>query len=550
MGGGISSTQSALILKAINSNRFYYIFTVDQIQNYPYGQGLRYSKIDLELDNGLGGIVSDEKNIVLNKHCYEKLTAIYNAENNEYWIASVKIDSDEILAYNVIEAGVNHLPVVSHMSEENSSVLFYGYMKFSPDGNKMAIALWKKGTKLFDFDKNTGIFSNEINFDSFLNEHGSQSTNYGISFSPNSQLLYVSYWNIPNKISQYNVSLESEAVIKNSRIDLGGNLENENYFKALQIGPDSKIYIAEFGNYLSVLHNPNEIGEEANLELNYLNLETNFSKAGLPTFVSSFFEEQKFQFDFENVCFGNPTHFYLNEENISDVFWDFGDGNVSSNQNPIHNYVDFGEFEVILTFEKDGRKYEIRNTILVLESPFLEIKNMELEVCENEIKQLNLKDFILEKYPEFIDFELTFYNSNDNAIEKQYQIEKNQELEIGKQFFIRIENLETNCFEVLSLNIVKQKRNCDLEIPEGFSPNGDGINDLFLIKNLAVNFPNYKIQFYNRWGKLVYTDEKGKHWNGQLNRNKQRVPTGVYFYVVNFNDSKTQAIQGKLYLSR
>jgi hypothetical protein len=38
----------------------------------------------------------------------------------------------------------------------------------------------------------------------------------------------------------------------------------------------------------------------------------------------------------------------------------------------------------------------------------------------------------------------------------------------------------------------------DFNIPEGFSPNGDGINDLFVIRGI-LNYPNNTFVVYNRW---------------------------------------------------
>jgi large repetitive protein len=79
-----------------------------------------------------------------------------------------------------------------------------------------------------------------------------------------------------------------------------------------------------------------------------------------------------------------------------------------------------------------------------------------------------------------------------------------------------------------------------LNIPNAFSPNGDGINDLFYINGLW-NFPDAHITIFNRWGSRVYEkkhygDERryGPYeawWNGQTSRiGKADVPEGVYFY--------------------
>ena len=79
-------------------------------------------------------------------------------------------------------------------------------------------------------------------------------------------------------------------------------------------------------------------------------------------------------------------------------------------------------------------------------------------------------------------------------------------------------------------------------IPEGFSPNGDGVNDLFVIQGaqgLTVH-----LEVYNRWGHLVYKNDDYKNdWNGTANTgllqgDKQGLPDGTYFYVVKLSDGR------------
>ena len=96
----------------------------------------------------------------------------------------------------------------------------------------------------------------------------------------------------------------------------------------------------------------------------------------------------------------------------------------------------------------------------------------------------------------------------------------------------------------------------DVVIPDGFSPNNDGINDTFEIPNLAILFPNFKLEIYNRYGSLVYTGNINKaNWGGTttesgLNLGDKLLPTGVYFYILDFKDGTKKAIQGRVYLNR
>ncbi len=72
---------------------------------------------------------------------------------------------------------------------------------------------------------------------------------------------------------------------------------------------------------------------------------------------------------------------------------------------------------------------------------------------------------------------------------------------------------------------------CDgLKVFNGFSPNGDGQNDVFFIEGLNF-FPNTSVTVYDRWGNSVYTSKDYKNdWNGTFKGGI--VPDGTYFYLI------------------
>ncbi|MGV9004863.1 T9SS type B sorting domain-containing protein, partial [Flavobacterium sp.] len=96
----------------------------------------------------------------------------------------------------------------------------------------------------------------------------------------------------------------------------------------------------------------------------------------------------------------------------------------------------------------------------------------------------------------------------------------------------------------------------DLIIPDGFSPNNDGINDTFEIVNLPILYPNFKLEIYNRYGNLLYTGNKNTAlWDGTTTEKSLRVgnnvlPTGVYFFILYFNDDIRDPLQDRVYLNR
>jgi gliding motility-associated-like protein len=86
-----------------------------------------------------------------------------------------------------------------------------------------------------------------------------------------------------------------------------------------------------------------------------------------------------------------------------------------------------------------------------------------------------------------------------------------------------------------------------LYIPNTFSPNDDGINDLFLPKGLSVDPDNFNMAIYNRWGNIVFETSKwGEGWNGTYKNQgdpNNDVIMDVYVYRIRCKDLNGQKHQ-------
>jgi len=87
-----------------------------------------------------------------------------------------------------------------------------------------------------------------------------------------------------------------------------------------------------------------------------------------------------------------------------------------------------------------------------------------------------------------------------------------------------------NC--VINLgNIILSDNPVDcIKIPNAFTPNGDGINDTWIIENIEL-FPGARVFVYNRWGQELWVGYPGDEWDGIYN--DKIVPAGVYLYIIN-----------------
>ncbi|MDG1148676.1 MAG: gliding motility-associated C-terminal domain-containing protein [Crocinitomicaceae bacterium] len=90
----------------------------------------------------------------------------------------------------------------------------------------------------------------------------------------------------------------------------------------------------------------------------------------------------------------------------------------------------------------------------------------------------------------------------------------------------------------------------ELFIPTMFSPNGDGVNERWLIEGIE-EYPNNSIHIYDRWGQEVFQSRSystTKAWDGTV---KSGVVTeGVFFYVLELNDSKNKQYKGSITVIR
>jgi gliding motility-associated-like protein len=89
----------------------------------------------------------------------------------------------------------------------------------------------------------------------------------------------------------------------------------------------------------------------------------------------------------------------------------------------------------------------------------------------------------------------------------------------------------------------------DFKIYTGFSPNNDGVNEIFRIDGLNKKFPNNNLKIYNRWGLLVLDNNDYQNdWNGKWNG--KDLPDGTYFYFLTNRDNPKECLNGYLEIFR
>lgn len=295
--GGVSSTQSSLVVPRPGSSNIFYVFTSDEFQSYPSSKGYRYSVVDMCLDNGRGDIIPGQKNILLCDSSTEKLSACKDASGTGYWVVGHKMFSNEFHAWHLTSAGITST-VVSKSGTVHGLIAYsstwitgaaQGEMKFNPSGTKIALAIGNYDPAyldLFDFNNSTGIVSSfcHMVLDSMLNKRI-----WGCEFSPDGSKLYtgVSGGSGGRRLYQFEMNAGNGNCdsISSSRFQLFRSSDGPMY--GMQVAPNGKIYLVI--NYwdLSCINNPNLLGVAANFDTLAIAI-TGQNNYELPNFIAGY----------------------------------------------------------------------------------------------------------------------------------------------------------------------------------------------------------------------------------------------------------------------
>jgi len=204
--------------------------------------------------------------------------------------------------------------------------------------------------------------------------------------------------------------------------------------------------------------------------------------------------------DTVSIGFGSDTYMYI---------WDTG-------QNTPTIFVSSGgSYSVIVSdslgFCSDEFDF-IVTQIPILVSPIFDMP--EIELCEEGNTIL---------IPNYLGFLYTF---PDGSIDTSYSVQKPGDILVS---------FSDGCYEYEeSIQVVIEKCLCPLTIPNIFTPNGDGRNEIF-IPAYNCDTPIYNISIFNRWGQIMFeSDNIDVGWNGQVMNTQKESSDGVYFYLVTY----------------
>jgi gliding motility-associated-like protein len=499
-----SATQGAGIMQVPGVPHQYYLFTVEDEQTGDKGY-FRYSLADMTLNNGKGDVVASKKNILLGEKMSEKM--ILASVCGVHWVITHERSRPVFHAYQIGSSGVSELAVVSVTNEpapdsaaSKGRLYTFGEMKLSPDGGLIALANSVGGyeVSLFHFDPLTGM----IRYYCQLPDMGV----YSLEFSGDGQKLYVNSGT--QGINQYSLGLlpKTDAVRSSKYPVLRG------YFGDIRRAPDQKLYFVDIqGGYrIGRINNPDLPGMDCRVEpdLPGLFIPGNKRYVGLG---ASAVIPRPFLFrtslpDTVAICRGQQAVLDAGTAGATAYLWNDRSGGqrLTTHKGGMYRV----EVTVGLCKGKDS--------VLVIDNaPDLNL-GADTVVCTGS-------SFLLQPHIRQAAAFIWQDDSRDNAVQ------------ITQDGVYSVTATRNGCTETDTVNVVFKTCTDCVRIPNAFTPNGDGRNDLFR-PLLSCPAAGSTMIVLNRYGQEVFhTETAGAGWDGTFNGRALEIGSYFYLYRVTFD---------------
>lgn len=242
----------------------------------------------------------------------------------------------------------------------------------------------------------------------------------------------------------------------------------------------------------------------------------------------------KIDFTYVNdSCDGERSVIFQNLSDSSSKFvWYFGDGDSSILFNPTHLYAKDSSYTVTLwSLNKtcDTLPY-LSKQLSIYERNSFSKPRFDYVPCHPE-NQLNLQAFGDNQ----VFFEW-FFDDQLISTEPRFTYANPP----AGTHYVKLITYDSICkqsYEQTEIIDFITKGDDQAKMPNVFTPNGDGFNDLFKPStgNPASFYESFNMKIYNRWGvELFSTNDASTGWDGRFENNN--MPEGVYYYLINYTD--------------
>lgn len=223
------------------------------------------------------------------------------------------------------------------------------------------------------------------------------------------------------------------------------------------------------------------------------------------------------------------------------ITWDFGDGKQSKAIHPLHVYTEPGSYTISLEIISPigcSISKTFKDWIRIKEGPvadFYYLPEAPSEL-ENEITFVDRSAGANTWSWDFGDGSLGFVPSPVHAYADTGQF-------IVQQVVTHLNNCQDTMIRMIDIEPVVL-----YHLPNAFTPNGDGKNDLFTGKGSTSSddYKSFNLTVWSRWGNLLFeTHDPGAGWNGQHNNSGDLYPQDVYIYQLHYVDNRGKSFRKK-----
>ena len=230
---------------------------------------------------------------------------------------------------------------------------------------------------------------------------------------------------------------------------------------------------------------------------------------------------------------------FINGDVITNWEWNFGDGDQTDLKDPIHIFFNDSRIEAIYsvtltvkagngcisTLKKEKMIHVFPLPIANFESPAsISILNPVAHFTNSSIGATHWNWNFGDSLCSPSDNRSTQYNTNHVYSQ------------IGRYWINLKVNNNAGCTDS-TMRYIDVDPQFVIYIPNAFTPNDDGKNDVFIAKGEYIN--EFEMRIFDRWGNMIYfADSIDKPWNGKVNNSGELVQQDVYVYQINIKDNK------------
>ncbi len=223
-----------------------------------------------------------------------------------------------------------------------------------------------------------------------------------------------------------------------------------------------------------------------------------------------------------NASFTNAT------QNATSIVWKFGDGTVSSLPNPVHVYSVPGWYNVTLIATNNGC------TDSLVKNKYIHVfpqSHAALTASPATVSELSSEIIVTNLSTAYDTCKLYF---GDSTAVTDCMHPSHIYAGTGVYTITLITVTDKGCNDTARIQVMVEPETT-FYIPEAYTPNEDGHNDVFMA--YGTNIKTFEMYVYDRWGNLIYSsDDINKGWDGKLNGNK--LQEDVYVYKIKYSDYK------------